>query len=317
MKKMILAIFAILAITGQFYAMQPMAAKITVPLLKNFAKKGFSGAMTGLHWFIAAGGSINMAYQREKILYNEKETLKTLANANEEITQFILLSSEKTHNIQIDGIKIDPAMDIAQTPMATLRKHILLSQSTADAITCAIENNDETVLNKWLGVLEHENNHTKNNDLIWRTIADVTLPFVTHGSIKVIRNALPIAQKTRPFLREQFMKIPTAMGKEIMTGCSRMTVYRHQEQRADDEVSNDLDKLNGLKNLFNNFDEQQRQSLINTLQISPENIDYVRLPLSFLQEHPLPTKRIEKLDERIALLKKESEQSDKNEEISL
>jgi hypothetical protein len=291
--------------SGHTLAMQqPAVNKSSGQLIKLFAKKTLSGSMTGLHWTIAAGVPVHTGLARANILLNEKKTFSELTNADENTTQFIMTSREKTCNKKIDAVKIDPEYTLLGAPMTTWNKHIIISPSTAHEITEALKADDQIILNKWRGTLEHEGNHIKNNDFWWRTAADLTLPFVTHGSIKVIRNALPIAKKTSSFLGEQLIKIPTAIGKAHITNITRMAICRLQEQRADDEISSDVNALNGMKELLKEA-EQKNVELLKELNPSP----FLQWRSSFYDMHPSNTLRIEKIDQRIALLEKQSHDS--------
>lgn len=288
---------------GHTLAMQqPAATKTSGQLVQYFAKKTLSGSMTGLHWTIAAGVPVHTALARANILLNESKAFSELTNADENTTHFIMSSLSKTHNKKIDAVKIDPKYTLLGSPMSTWNKHIIISPSTAHEITEALKTDNQTILNKWRGTLEHEGNHIKNNDFWWRTAADLTLPFVTHGSVKVIRNALPVAKKTGSFLGEQLIKIPTAIGKAHITNITRMAVCRHQEQRADDEVSSDINSLKGLKETFKDA-EQTNIELLKELNPSP----FLQWRSSFYDMHPSNAIRIERIDQRITLLEKQSQ----------
>jgi len=287
--------------------MQPAAAKTASELIKLITKKAFSGSMTGLHWTIAAGQSFHAGLTRAHALWDEKKTFANLADADEDTTQFIKCYLEKTHHTTINAVKVDLGM---RTPMECINKHIIISYSAARKIEEALETNNQTILNEYRGILDHENNHIESNDLMWRTAANFTLPFVTHGSVKIIRNALPIAKKTRSFLSQQFIKIPTAFGKDFITASTDTAIARHHEQRADDNISNNIDLLEGFKTTVKTMD-QERQPIFAS-RFTPNQLKAFHWTINFFEGYPLLTTRIEKLDKRIALLKKQSQHDEHN-----
>lgn len=297
MKKILSIALAVASIAQQSSAMQPLAARTAGQLAKHYGKKGFSGMMTALHWNIALGDSFIFAVNRA-INSDRDKTLEKLQDASEQATQFVKNELEKTYGIKIDGVKIVPSFDQEHTDMAVYKKHICLAPSTEQKITQALASNNQKMIDELLGQIGHENSHVAHNDRAWKTAADIALPFITHGSVKLISRMLPTANKTSPFLLEQFMKIPTGIAKNKITEMARMAVCRHQELRADNEIVNDIEKLTGFRNTLINF-EQKSNQLLNQSKVQ-------RWVNNFFEEHPLPEKRIKKLDQRIALLEQES-----------
>jgi len=316
MKKAILVLL-FLGFSQTSVAMQPTAAKAAGQLLKHYGKKAFSGTMTGLHWTIAAGASINEGYKKLKSLHDETKALEEdkCTDAPEDVSNFISSALEKTHNVHINGVKVNPGMIYPHAPefpmIGVPRKHVVINQAAAQEIDEAQKNNDQEKLNKWLGIIGHEVTHIQNEDVPWRAAADLILPFVTHGSVKVARGILPIAKKTRTFLGEQLVKIPTALGKGFITDLTRISFYQYQEQRADDNIPNDVNKLIGMKTYLYDADICRTNTLKKTLPfLDDETLKNLDPIINMAEEHPLPKKRIQKLDQRIALLEKD--QKDKS-----
>lgn len=295
-----LVIVASLSLTNIQHAMQPTITKATEPFIKHLAKKIFSKTMTGLHWTIAAGDSFYTGATQARILFNEEKKLKKLDNATPEVKNFII-STIDSHNIE--NVKVFNY----NAPMGVFRKHILLSYKTADEIEKALINNDQITLNKWRGTLEHENSHLQHNDLAWRAATTLVMPFATHTSIRAIRNIIPIAKKTRSFLTEQLIKIPTAIGKNIITISALATFIQQQEQRADNDVSDDIDKLIGFKTVLEEG-EKGRIAFFTKIfpSITPMKYKIISKTLNFFEQHPLPEKRIAKINKRIDLLQNPS-----------
>lgn len=296
MKKISLIILATTAIIQQTSAMQPLAARTAGQLVKHYGKKALSGTMTFMHWNIALGDSFVFAVNRAINSGNDK-TMEKLQDANERATDFVKNELEKTYGTKIDGVKIVPSFDKEHTDMAVYKKYICLAPSTEQKITEALASNNKKMIDELLGQIGHENSHIAHNDRAWKTAADIILPFVTHGSLKVISRMLPSTSKTNPFLLEQFMKIPTGIAKNKITEMARMTVRRHQEQRADNEIVNDVEKLTGFRNTLIDF-EQKSNQLLNQNKLQ-------RWINNFFEEHPLTEKRIENLNQRITFLEKE------------
>jgi len=306
MKRTVSIAILSMLIAGPMSAMQPLAARTATQLAKHYAKKGFSGTMTGLHWAIALGQPFVQGIQNAMILYDENKFFKNFENVDGQITDFIKSELQKTHNKEIDAVKIHPLYAQRSIPMGTWNKHILLAPSTAQELTKALQANDQETIDKWRAILQHEGSHIKNNDLVLRAAANIALPFVTHGSVKAIRNLIPIAKKTRSFLGEQLIKIPTALGKNAITTNATMAMYRYQEQRADESISNDINLLNGFKRVLCDIESATVEHLAQ-FNLSPELMERCRWVDSFGQEHPLPKKRIERIDQRIALLEQSQE----------
>jgi len=310
MKRTVSIAILSMLIAGPMSAMQPLAARTATQLAKHYAKKGFSGTMTGLHWAIAAGLPVAFGAKVIKQHANEKEVFQPLTDANEQTTNFVKSELQKT-NTTIDAVKICPFYDTIMLPMGTSRKYITISNGTADVLNQALATNDETTLNKWRGTLQHESRHIYHNDLFNQGIACLTVPFATHGLTKTIYNSVSTAKKSNSFAVKQFVKIPTGLGKLTITMCALMAYSRYYEQRADNEVSNDINILKGLKSTIDETEQKNIEGM-KPFNLSPSQDKWLRWSTNFLEPHPLPTKRIAKLDERIAALEK---QSANNEEI--
>lgn len=314
MKKALLGLL-FLGFAQTSFGMQPMTARAAISALKPLMKKGFAIGMTGLHWTIAAGTSIKQGFQKIQYCWDEEKSLaaEKYTDAQDDVNNFIMSALKETHNITIAGVKIEPHNPYAKPPFPTigvLRRHVVINSSTATEISKALKDNNQEVIDKWLGMLDHEATHIKKEDILWGIAADLTLPFVTHSSIKIMRNALPFAKKTRSFLGEQFIKIPTAFGKNSITGVSRMTFYKYQEQRADNNIENDRNKLISVKSHLYDADQYRMDSLKKIFStLSDDTIKNIDSINNFLESHPLPKKRIKKLDQRIA----ELERTQKNE----
>ena len=82
-------------------------------------------------------------------------------------------------------------------------------------------------------------------------------------------------------------------------------IMRYQEQRADNEINNDIETLTGLKSVF--LEMEQEAELIKK-QLSPNQIKLIKLTEAtepFFGTHPPIAKRVKKLDQRIALLEED------------
>jgi hypothetical protein len=300
-KTICMTIFAsALLVTPHAYTMNTAANKTAGYYAKLFAKKLTSGTFSTLHWTVAASTSFLAGIQGSMTLYNEEAQMQKeedIIDANRQTTDFIKSEIQKISSEKVYGVKIFP--ERYDIPMAAIKKNIAISQSTANEITEALETNNQEILNKWRGTLAHEESHRRHNDLFWRSVVGFAMPFATHGSVKVVRNIIPIAKKIRSFGGEQFIKIPTAFGKAYITHFARMAIDRSQEQRADNEVPNDKALLNGLKSTLVDIEQ--------TIIKKNGNNKWKRWGLNFFEQHPLPAKRIKKLDQRIALLEKQSQ----------
>lgn len=312
MNKIILITASLLIATGQSSAMHRIASQLTKP----YIQKKFSKAMTVLHWTLAAGPSFNNAWQWIKIVSDEEKYLAKHTDANEEVTNFITSELEKIHNVKIKGIKVHPVSQYAKwlpkesLDVGSLRQHIIINSTAHDEIYTALKTNDEKTIDKYLAIIDHEGTHQKENHLLWRIAADLTLPFITHGTTKVISNGLRIGAKTQPFLKQEFNKITSGAVKSWITQLASAGLCRYQEYRADNGVSNDVKKLTELKGYLESID-QGRSNYMKVLcafkgvpMFSDAQLKNISWGINFLELHPLPKKRIEKLDQKIALLEK-------------
>lgn len=303
MKKTIAIIALLILAIGQTHTMHRVASKTTLPYLK----KGFSGIMTSMHWIIAAGLPIGYGTAQAYYLLNEKRIYDSLEDTNKLVTNFVRSNLKKT---QVDRIKINPfGGNSIQGAGAFGRSSLLFSPSICDKITKAVEENNEKETKKFQAVLEHEESHLYYNDTACSTFAYLTAPFITHTLTKKAINSLPLIQKMQPFCVQQFIKIPTGLGKLAITMSTVTGLSRYQEQRADNSISNNRDLLNGMKERLEEC-EQETMNSINSFDISPKKIKLAFFVDRFFGSHPPAVERIKKLDKRIALLEKETEKND-------
>ena len=277
MKKALLTLL-VLGFAQISFGAQPMA-KVAGQLLK----KTFSGTMTGLHWMIAAG--LPISYVIFGKIGFEKSVL--FSDSNHHTTYFIATELLK-RNIKIDGVKILPISDDVSPIMTPIKQNILVSPFVQKEITAALENNDQLTQQKYRSVLEHNAGGIKHNDFQWICAAGFTMPFITHITTKSLYNNLAYAKKAKPFLLQQCAKIPTGFGKLALSIAAIKGISNYQIQRNDNEITNDLDTLIGLKTHLT--------ELINLAE--PTKFNQLPYPLNTTK------KRIEKLDKRIAELKK-------------
>jgi Peptidase family M48 len=294
-----LVIIMSLFLTNVQYAVQPAITKASEPFIKNLMKKVFSKTMTGLHWTLAAGDSIFIGIKNARDLFNEEKICNNynFNDATPEVNNFILSTLRQIDSFNIESVKVGHFYG----PMGVIKKHVLLDHKTANEIKEALATNNQIILDKWRGTLEHENSHLQHNDCELGAITALIMPFVTHSSVKAIRNIIPIAKKTRSFLAEQLIKIPTAIGKGTISVGSLTTFMRQQEQRADNDVSNDINKLNGIKTVLEEIN-QKRNSMLFPFITDPTQREALLWALNFFETHPLPEKRIKKINQRIAAL---------------
>ena len=82
-----------------------------------------------------------------------------------------------------------------------------------------------------------------------------------------------------------------------------MAFYRYQEKKADNNIADSIDLLNGMKSLLS---DHEQIIIKNHEHMPPIYSKYHRWINNFGEIHPSPTNRIKKLDQRIALLEKKS-----------
>jgi hypothetical protein len=240
------------------------------------------------------------------ISFFEKKLDTGLVNANESTTNLVKTTLKKT-NTPVNLIKIAPFPILGRGNMAVFgRQNIILDKETENDINQALEFQDQLSLAKYSAILEHEASHIRNYDMPWRAATALTIPFITHKVTKATRDLLPYAKKAKPFLLEQCIKIPTGFGKLALSLGALTGIARYQEQRADNEVTNDINTLIGLKKAFTELSLEEKRTMAT---LSPLRRKYITL----FPTHPPLEKRIQKIDQRIALLEKaEKNESDKS-----
>jgi hypothetical protein len=291
-------------------AMQSTAAKTTGQLLTNLAKQAFSKSMTGLHWMIA-GGPVITGLKGLKEILNEQKSIEAdpfYKNADENITQFIKNCLKKTCTKETVAVKID-TNDNCNLSAISLPHYIIISQCAANEITDALKSNNQKILDQWDGTIQHEGCHIQKNDSYWKIVPLLTAPFITHKSVKIIRNALPIAKKTRSFLSQELLKIPTAIGKRIISDTGIATAHQYQEQRADNGISNDINSLNGAKEMLPRTKpiDSTMKLAFEKAQVNPHISKSIVNTFNFFSTHPATDVRIAKLNARITLLEQQSQ----------
>lgn len=131
MKKIALATISLLMIAGQSCAMQPVGIRAGIKAITPFLKKGFSGAMTGLHWTIAAGIPLTQAGMQTYYYYNQKKIIDSYPNTDKTVTQFI---ESSLPTVSIDSIKINPIPSSLGGNWGCFNKSILISPAGHNAL---------------------------------------------------------------------------------------------------------------------------------------------------------------------------------------
>jgi hypothetical protein len=289
--KKIMAIL-LLFTTGQSFTMQPLATRTARQLL-------FSRSRTALLWTLATGESIKSGYDWIKALSDEEKYLVQHTNANQDVTNFITSELEKTHNIKIKGVKVHPIHRYAKSlpkespDVGSLRQHIVINSTAHDEIYEAIKNNDQKNINKYLAIVNHEGTHQKESHLLWRIATSLTLPFATYGAIKFIGKGMSVGKA-----------VLSAQTIALMN----TSLCRYQEYRADNGVPNDAERLTEFKSFLETLDQGRALHLKYFFPFSNKlteaQLENVSWAANFLEAHPLPKKRIAKLNQRIAALEK-------------
>lgn len=243
--------------------------------------------------------SLSLGISKIIVLLNEQELLQKeqCTNPNQEVIDFITTELQKITPQQIT-VKIHPSYS-CNCPIASLKKHILIAQSTADEMSNALETNNETMLNKWRAVLHHEVAHIHNNDMFWRAATDITTPFMLHGIGSALYYALSLDKQDDPFTVKQCIKLYAGLSIWAYGTLIRMAFYKYQEQRADNTIHNSPELLNGMKALLNDIETKTRS---NFKHLSDRQYKWSRWINNLFEEHPLYEKRIAKLDKRITNL---------------
>lgn len=230
-------------------------------------------------------------------IYNEEKIFQNLDNADENLTHFIKNQLSETHNVTVKGVKVTSEH---VSVMGVSRDYVLVHPNSAQTITKALTNNNQNILDQWRGVLEHEGNHKKHSDVIWSSIVKILSPFITQGSTALLSTITTYVfkQEKQVSYRQQdlekvfIMQCIIACVKNKITDMIFLAFSRYIEQRADDEISNNIIVLKATKTLFESW-QSPHQSF------SIKCYDWIN---NFFEIHPLLTTRIQKLEQRIASL---------------
>lgn len=250
---------------------------------------------------ISGQAAAQSAINRIRVVSNEQDILeKELSiNVNQEITDFFTSELKKVTTKTIDAVKINIGCSTNQ-PIVSLNKHILIAQYVADEISNALKTNNQNTLNKWRAVIQHEATHIHNNDLSWRSIIDLTALAIGQAMrIHYTNYLFSISNLTCN--EKRFFKIHAAICTLLIIEGMRMAFYRYQEKRADMNIANDINLLNGMKQFLHDIEQID---LKNHAYLTPTMYKITRWINNIFEAHPLNSKRIEKLDQRIAQIQK-------------
>jgi len=279
MKKVIFLTLSLIASICTTQPMQPLGSKIGQWGIKSIAKKGFSGFMTQLQYGLGLLPVLPVI--RELSGYSTKVT-NTLFDADEEVSSFIRSQLAPS---SIEKIKLD--WKLGYNNMGV--KHgncIIISYSAQRKIKNALKEQNEQQLNVAKAILAHEHNHIKNNDYAYKMLAHSTIPIISFTAIETAATMKPF----QSFILQQLIKVPSGLLALTISLTALNALSRHREQRADDQIPNNLDLLIGLKT---DFEKQKKR------ETKEDN-----LIQKIFSSHPSWEHRIEKLNQRIALLEK-------------
>ena len=279
---------------------------------KSFAKKAFSKTMTGLNWGISAGPMIALGilsgYTNE--LFGNQSLIKT-TEASDNVKSFV---RDTLHNNEVIVKNIDNPFLATIIPAMATSKNILIGKSPfIPSLENAVEGHGlEKDKKMWECIFHHEHNHQKAKDLYRFSIALCTIPFGTHYAARLIgRKIVPYATKAftktcnkpksiggiRWFFKE-VSKIPTGIAK-FVTNFSIFQAYkRHREQKADDNVPEDIDILKGGTRFFKICIKHEPK-----LNCNPFLKNIFRL----CSPHPPAEYRLEKFENRIKNLEQQEQ----------
>ena len=319
-------------------AVQTVGSRLMVPL-----KKFISQSCTVAHWGISygpffvegIGRLLSYNYDKEildvvskprRIADYSKNGEKTVhpqyqvacPNADPAVLKFVQETGKKITSKEISSVRIHMELRKVRSDScnfdyrafqtvrtaAAMNRVMFISPDFESDLADAIRDKNQQKLDKYSGIFEHEWNHIKYYDVLIAGIANLSIPLLNHRLIKLGKKALPLAQKTKPFLSEQCAKISSGWGKYCLNDLSLKILSRYKERRADNGVSDDIQTLEGIKSYF--VEEQEREVIHNTKNPSFRGIIKKNLPrlAVLLSTHPSFEQRIARLDQRIDILKK-------------
>ena len=165
-------------------------------------------------------------------------------------------------------------------------------------------------------IISHEISHLRRNDDKRLILAALTTPVITFTLSKIIQHIQAKAWNSNDCAKPESSF--SIIGKGLLRGfiCSSVnniithTHARGIEQRADDEIKNDVLYLKGMKNFLEGAEKYLRDEVLKSygsgaLAIYDTNRFYYEL-LNFKSDasHPSPKSRLERINARLEALQK-------------
>ncbi len=266
--------------------------------------------MTGLNWGISAGQMIALGlytgYQNE--LFGNELSIKT-TEVSDNVKSFVrdTLHDDKIIIKNID----DPILETMIPVMATSKKILIGKSPFIPSLESIIEQDvpeeDKKILEF---TLHHEHNHIKSKDTLRFVTALCTIPFGIHSAARLVgRKVIPYITKaftkisTKPksisgtkWFFKELIKIPSGQAKYTTGILSFMAYHRHREQKADDNVPEDIDILKGGARYFRKHIKYEPNFHYNP---------FLKILSRLFSFHPSPEHRLKKLESRIKNLKQQ------------
>ena len=163
-------------------------------------------------------------------------------------------------------------------------------------------------LNMYRFTIQHEGNHIKNNDIRNRSLTHIAVPLAVYSGEKLIQ-AFRNAPRSTPGIAKSALLIPYGFAKLKLL----LTIFeKHSqsiEQRADDQVMNDVGVLEGGLTYFKrahtqDFEQYKAEMKAKNIQLTDETLkkEFENRMAEHDSSHPPLLERIQKIESRIALL---------------
>ena len=198
----------------------------------------------------------------------------------------ILITPKDSPHHRYFGVISRDSIIINEKDYETIKKHSLTADPT---IKKQLEECD--------AILQHEASHWKHHDSLRKMLIRITIPFTTLGLSVLMRKKH--AGYNNYYKNNIFEHV---FGQLIINHSFQQYCFRKIEQRADDEIPDDIETLETFKTVLSR----------NNVDVSDVDARLESIIHFFMSDHPTPTERCNQLQQRINMLKQKNNSINEN-----
>ncbi|MGB8468009.1 MAG: hypothetical protein WCE21_03305 [Candidatus Babeliales bacterium] len=272
--------------------------------------------MRALHWGIVFYLPVTTTTQ---IFAVHNEVNDMFKDASPLVTAFVQEEFAKVNSNTPRKIMVKSTSGIETLAANSLHNHILISKSLCKELEAILQKknistlgySDTLALNEARASLRHEFNHINHNDSQAKLALNLAIPIATALSLKTMHAGFLRAfgwQNKIPTCISNAWQIPSGLGKLGLNTYLGSQASIRREQRADDEIENNVYILQGAKRNFERFAAQEKafhEKYDGKIAELPQSIQQsISLYESLKMNHPSTQHRLDQFNKRIATLQK-------------